>query len=481
MIKSLKKYFISTRLVRRVCRRGLFRKRNGYIGGAYKPCRLIHVNPLLIISYVALINALVISYGFYNRMAFLFVAVSFGLLIAAAKGWYKREKLKVGMSAENMLLVALCFSVLSWLVMPIADLYPAPEAWYQQLSQKVSLVAVITIFIAYGLIPRRVFYRSILFLIMASLPIMLWFLVPRAVPNPTIDIFVCNQRAASYVVDGINPYAAETTTWQTNMDTTGYTYPPINLYPFALSYLLLGDVRYGSAALLTVTACLLWLVSRRTMNAVSSEIITLLFLYHPREILIVGGSFSEVVIVFLFVLFTLLSVYKLLPAVRAVVYGLFLSTKPYLALLILPWCMTEKKIHRIVYVVLGALLPIIPFLSSGLYETIYNGFFYILHKAMFRTDSLSTSTLLLEFCPNCKIPWIGLSLPAGLLAVVITGWFFRKRNDFPSFIYIVVITMFSIFFLGSLGLIGYYYLVSVMLLVLIAVSVKESRRYISHP
>lgn len=421
---------------------------------------------LVLLSYAVLVSALMISSGLYNRMALLLVMTSFFLLLAAAKRFYCGEVKVDGQSLESWLTAALLFSIGYWFIGPTStDPHPA---WFEDLATGFAGTALLGVLLGYVLRRRWPRARRWLLGILGILPVILWFLLPRALPAPPIDVYDFHQRAATQLISGVNPYSVNLGTLTYFSKPSGYQYPPGNLYPVGLAVWLGGDVRYGQALLMVVTAVLLWLTARRRLGDRSAEMLSLLFLYHPRGIFVLDHSFTETILIAPLALFVFLLVYRRLTWLAALVFGFFVSLKPYLVFLPLPWLMIERRPRYLILGAVGALAPMLPFLMMDFVGTIYNGFFFVLLHGPFRTDSLSVTSLLFELC-HCRVPVAGWSLLVGVVATTLTFWFLRKKVSLVAFLYAAVVVMFSIFFLGSIGMGGYYYLVTVMLLLLLAV------------
>jgi len=411
-----------------------------------------------------------VSDGFYNRLALLFMVASYVMLLAAAWVFYRGQQ-SVDQPNSSVLLGILLLSCGLWLVVPVIGFDRSPL--YENLTVSAGSIAMVGVLLGYLLRSRWPRFGKAVFLLVALIPLVVWFLIPRVLPVQGVDVYFFHQRAAALVGEGVNPYSVIIGTPYNFIKPIGYTYPPANLYPLAIAYYLTGDVRWGQAVLMAATAVLLWLVARRTVGGVESELIPLIFLYHPRGILVLDYSFNETIIIFPFALFIYLFIYRWSPAATAFVYGIFVSLKPYLAFLFLPWLIIERRPRNFLFALCGILVPLIPFISSDFKGTIYGGFLFVLQNVPFRADSLSVSSLLFELCGKCSVSWAGLSLPVGVLAAVCTFLFFRNRPSLTSHLYASTIVMFSVFLLGSLAFVGYYYLVSVMILFLIPVVLQQ--------
>jgi len=305
------------------------------------------------------------------------------------------------------------------------------------------------------------------------MPIILWFLLPWGSPRPWNDVYSFHQRAATYLLKEVNPYSASLGTLKHFSEPSGYQYPPGNLYPVGLSVWLTGDVRYGLVFAMTGTALLLWLIARRRLGDRSAELLTLLFLYHPRGIFVLDHSFTETILIAPLTLFVFLMVYRRLIWLAALAFGFFVSLKTYLFFLPLPWLMVERRPRYLALGALGAIAPMIPFLATDFVGTIRNGFLFVMLNAPYRPDSLTVMSLIHEAF-GYRVSVFGLSLVVGGLATALATWFFRRRISLTGFLYVIAIIMMSIFLLGGQAFGGYYYLVSVMLLLVLATG-KESR------
>jgi hypothetical protein len=346
--------------------------------------------------------------------------------------------------------------------------------WYERLILIFAGIALVGLLTGYALRERWSRLAHALWFTVGVLPVVLWFLLPQALPVPPIDVYSFHESASNYLAKGINPYSVVLGTPTFFVEPAGYVYPPGVLYPISLSFLLSGDVRYGQALLMFATSVLLWLIVRRLAGNRSAIFAALLFLYHPRAIHVLGHSYTEVIIGFPFALFIFLAVYRFLPAAAALVYGYFISLKPYLIPLSLSWLIIERRPRYLALGIVGALVPVIPFLGSDLVGTVNNGFLFNMNGP-FRSDSLTLVAFFKELC-DCTLPKNNWSLLIALSASIITFWFFRHRSSLPSYLYAATISLFSMLFLGSQAFANYYYFLSVMLLFLVVVCSGRATR-----
>lgn len=420
---------------------------------------------LLLFSYIALCSALITSEGFHNRTALYFVGVSFVFLVTAAWQFYRSGTTRVTASFYPALVAALLCTLGFWYLKSTGTEQYA--AWYEERARSSIGAALCAVGAGYIIGWRIVWLRRTIFCIAALLPVSLWFLVPKA-SVPVIDTYGIHQGAAAYVVQGKNPYSVHVghiAHMYGFGGPTGYVYPPGNLYPLTIAYYVLGDVRYAQAATMTITAVLIWLIARRTIKDPAAELLTLLFLYHPRSIQVLDRSFTETLIIAPFALFLCLKIYGRLPRVAAAAYGYFFSLKQYLIFFPFQWIMIERQPQRLIIGMAGAVATLAPFLIADPKSLINSGFLTPL-RLPFRPDSLTVASLMFElYHYSFTATW---TLVMGAAATAATFWVFRQHEPLTSYLYATTITMFCIFLFGSQAFIGYYYLVTVLLLLLIA-------------
>lgn len=421
---------------------------------------------LLLCSYVSLALGVYQNFGFYTPVALAWIIFSFLCLLGAGYFAHKREP------TQSPSPVLLACALLFFLVLgarKVPGMYLHSQT-YAILFFYANLL-LIPVIIFFYLIPRGWKERMRLAIFCVALLIAFGFrgAMPLASPAPAIDVFVLIQESARHLLSGLNPYTTTIPHVTQGQEYFGYHftyyhYPPASLYLLSMGYLLLGDARYTYVACEFVIAFALWTLARRRMSQHATELLVLLFLYHPRNLFILEQAWTEPLILFCFAL-VLLFRERGRDAYAAASYGYMISLKQYLIYFVLHWLMIERR-RRFLALGMGVtMLTFMPFVfvdGPGFWHATVSPFL----EAGFRRDSLSISAALYH--------GFGASIKAlsgsvvGALAATLTFFAFRKLPIPQGYLFAVIITTFSMFLFGNLAFANYYYFVGGLLLLLMA-------------
>jgi hypothetical protein len=306
---------------------------------------------------------------------------------------------------------------------------------------------------------------------MAGFALRIWML--RVSPAPVIDVFVEFQESARHLLAGLNPYTVPVSdvyrgTQDYGYRLLGYAYLPANLYLQTLAYSLAGDFRYACIAAEAIVAFALYRVAgpgrRVAMLAV------LLFLFHPRGLLVIEQGWTEPFIAGAFALFLWLRARRPESLGAAAAYGYMLSLKQYLVYFVLHLFMIERRGKALAVAAATGLVTLVPFLvwdPSSFFT--YAVKFQL--ETPFRPDGLTVVSLLYRLFGFTAGKWL-----AGLVGLGVALYTYRRflRLGLVGYLLAVTLTTFSIFLFGSQAFCNYYYLVSVLCVFLIAACARPS-------
>lgn len=413
------------------------------------------------ISFTLIALAITLRLGHYTHGAFLLLLVAF----AIATHTLVRPRGSSLITAQRTLLI--CFVVLlgmGFLYHPI--LYPTTWESFEYTVWALRACVVFFVVPLYAMramadIPaarRTAFFAAVL------VALALRALVPVASPYPRIDVYAVQEESARNLLEGENPYATvlERDIYNHHRrDGTpliaGYWYMPGNLVIETIALFATGDVRYGHIAFEIVFLAVLWFLLRRRSEIIA-ELSVLLMLYQPVGLFVIEQSWNEPLILG-FLSLTILFARQRKWKTASTLFGMMIALKQYFIFTAMHWLLVRRHISSLLFVMLGALAFIVPFLLPDADAFIKNGVLYQFGSE-FRTDSLSLSTLLYPLIGATGKWW---SIAVAVMASVFFMWKFRA-GKLPGMLAATTLTMFALFLFGNQAFCNYYYLVQGFLL-----------------
>jgi hypothetical protein len=278
-------------------------------------------------------------------------------------------------------------------------------------------------------------------------------------------VFVEFQESAAHLLAGLNPYSTAVSdvyrgTQDYGYHLLGYAYMPGNLFVQTAAYALAGDVRYASIVAEVVVALALYAISRPTAGRLTAMLAVLLFLFHPRGLLVIEQAWTEPLVAGGFGLFLWWRAARPRSSWPAGAYGYMLSLKQYLVYFVLHLLMIERRPRAWCTAAAAGLLTLVPFLAWDAASLYTYGVKFQL-ETPFRPDGLTVVALLYRLCGFTAGKWL-----AAVVGLVVAGYTYVRfrRAGLAGYLLAVTLTTFSIFLAGSQAFCNYYYLVSVFCL-----------------
>jgi hypothetical protein len=296
-----------------------------------------------------------------------------------------------------------------------------------------------------------------------------------ASPAPVIDVFVEFQESARNLLAGLNPYTVPVSdVYQGTRDygyrLLGYAYLPANLLLQTAAYALAGDFRYGCIAAEAVVAFALYRVARPAPGRLAPMLVVLLFLFHPRGLLVIEQGWTEPFIAGAFALFLWLRDRRPESSWPAAAYGYMLSLKQYLVYFVLHLFMIERRGKALAVAAVTGFLTLVPFLVWDPVSFYTYGVKFQL-ETTFRPDGLTVVALLYRLFGFTAGKWLAALVGLGVAAYTYSRFL---ALGLVGYLLAVTLTTFSIFLFGSQAFCNYYYLVSVLCLFVLAAHARPA-------
>lgn len=452
--------------------------RGSWTALAAAPRRAMNSGAALLWAYAFLALGMFKRYGTYAPIALVFLLASFACTTAAL-AWARREK-----GGAQPLPSRAAFAIVLALLLLVAwrkpaAFFTASAAPLLDAAHHVWLVVLaILIPIAHiSPVRKNASFRRGVFLVAAVVALAFRIWLPLAVSSSSlrVDTFTSNQESARNLLEGKNPYHTPLSDVEEGARHFGYTlraytYLPANLYFYTAAYWATGDVRYANVFAEAAVLLILWLIAKRHWEEGAAELICLLFLYHPSSLFIIEQCFTEPLILLLMALFLLLRLWGR-DSLACVAYGCLLSLKQYLLFFFLQWFLIERRWRLVLLGMLAGALSAAPFLIADCASFLREGLLYGLHIP-FRADSLTIFGFLRQTLGVLPPPaW---SFLVGALFTAATWIAVQPLAKLRAYLFAVAITTFGTFLFGSRAFGNYYYLVSGLLLFLIAIEGRSA-------
>ena len=286
-------------------------------------------------------------------------------------------------------------------------------------------------------------------------------------PHPAIDVFIILREAPLKLLAGINPYNTFYTYVFPTIIPDYYAYWPASFILELPFILIFNDPRILLILADLASALLLFIMGGKNRT---SLLLSLIYLFMPLSLGIIEASWLTP-LDFLLICLIAFSVYKLKNSLLAgLLLGILTSVQFFFAALfiylirVLNW--NKKFVFSFILTVSVFTLPYL-FLDPASFwkETVEVYFRNPPHPSLLIHTSLNLNTLFFNFT-RFDLPSF---LVYGLLAAIFLLTLLKKESA-NNFILRFTLFLFSVFVLGRQGFVNYFYLVSSLIILQLAVS-----------
>ena len=294
------------------------------------------------------------------------------------------------------------------------------------------------------------------------------FLLITALPNPLIDVFVVQEKAANALIQGINPYTIRYPDIYppelsvrfygpgmsvNGMVQSGYPYMPLTLF-MSLCGSLLGDCRYASLIAMTLAACLIAYARPGRFSKIAAAFL----LFTPFSLLMLYGAWIEsyMMLMLSVVWFCYCRSKRCLPYAM----GLLFVSKQYmvlvapltLLLLTRPWHLRDIVAFSWRAILAGSMVTL-PLVLWNIPEFMNNVIVGPFHLPM-RWDSMSFMVLAR---PENLTLWVWIFFAIAIATMIAALWLDQRHR--VNFFFAIGITFLLFFAFGTRAFANYYYMV----------------------
>lgn len=301
--------------------------------------------------------------------------------------------------------------------------------------------------------------RFKIFLFLLSVAVLLRLFMIWSSPSPYIDVFDYLKYGALGFLQGQNPYSMTYTKLYTNFTSNYYGYLPGMLFLTLPFVALTHDPRYTFAASEIIIALLILNFSK---NHKSRYIHALLFLNNPVSLYLLEQSYTESLILLLFIFAAWLFVKKK-NILMSLILGFAAATKQYVFLTVPVFFLLFKSIRQklaiLCITLVAAFFVILPFYLWNQTDFLSDAVFL---QGQFtpRYEGLSFFSLLYRF----GFPF-NMTVSSVIIGICIIFVYIQKRVDLSKLFYLLSFLFLIFFFFNKWAFINYYYLVAQLLLV----------------
>ncbi len=419
-----------------------------------------------LLAAVALGWALQRSNGTLEAVALnrLTAALVFALVALLAPRVVRSDR-PLGLALPPLLVLALGFQFAQFLLKTPAGFLQLDEEGMTSFHQLLALAAVT----GGACVAERSWLRHafLALLLWSHLKMGAWVLAHT--PDPYIDVHVFQRDSLAALLAGRNPYGIDfpnlygdgTPFYGQGLTAGGrvlfgYIYPPINLLLALPGHLLAGDHRYSHLVAMTLTGALFAYLRPGVLGSACAA----LYLFTPRSFYVLERGWTEPFVVLLLAATVFCACH--LPRALPYVFGLFISAKQYLVLMVPLYALLLPRplppLRQLAgHLLRAASLPVALTLAFLLWDP--RGFFHsvveLQFRQPFRKDALSYSAWIVKQGGEALPVWLGFAL--ALLLVVLVLW--RAPRTPAGFAAGIGLAMLAFFSVNKQAFCNYYYLV----------------------
>jgi hypothetical protein len=355
----------------------------------------------------------------------------------------------------------------------------APALWLHDLTfirwtEVVVYSLAAAVALAFVIFPTQLPAKRAIFVVgIAGAVVLRWGLL-QASPEPFIDVFQLAQQGSGYLLHGYNPYSNPQ--WAAGHDGhiyvfNGYAYPPANLLLQSIAFAVTKDARFANVFADLGFALCLWLITRGLPAGVR-QLAVLVHLYQPKSLFVLENAWTEPLTL------GLMGVCLCLwrggrRNFAAAVCGFLLTMKHYLVFVAPQYLILERRWKAWLVLTGTALTVVLPFLVWDAKSFWANGLWLVV-SLPFSDQTLGVAAQLNRM--TGYVPGPGLSIAVGLGATAAFPLLLRGIPPLPRFVLSVTGTLFSAFLFGTKAFCNYYYLVSGVFVLALALHAEGGAR-----
>lgn len=427
---------------------------------------------LLIVAIVTLGLGVHNNSGHISQMSLVLLAISIMSAIEFLHFWYTPLQHVIGFRREWLL----AFFAVGLIVQFVAVIfYPLGRyigtAWDPGLiSQVLPSVFALALLPAGLLICREDSRGGLMFPLLVIIQLTAGFLLLAAFPNPPIDVFVVQEKAANALIHGINPYTIRYPDIYppelsalfygpgavvNGIVQAGYPYMPLTLFMSLLGSLF-GDCRYASLIAMAISASLIAYARPGRFSKIAAAFL----LFTPFSLLMLYYAWIEsyIMLILSMIWFCYCRAKRCLPYA----VGLLLVSKQYmalvtpLALLIInrPWRLRDIFAFSWRAIIAGSIVTL-PLALWNIPAFMNNAVLGLFHPQSFaRWDSMSFMVLVR---PENLTLWFWIFFALAIATMIAALWLDQRHR--VNFFFAIGITFLLFFAFGTRAFANYYYMV----------------------
>jgi hypothetical protein len=416
--------------------------------------------------------AIVRRHGHYDLASLILVVVSLTVSVAGvcARRSAERET-RAGRALPWVLALLVATNFVGLFIRPPAR-YLAPETSLGAFRVGAAMAAVLAASYAIPAVPRWLSRTRLPVMFAIYLALGAWTI--DASPQPLIDVWHFQQRAAQLLFDGHNPWAADYPNVYGHTDYTGsvllsdgrirsFPYPPLSLLLSAAGAMA-GDVRWALLAATAATAAFIHAAGRPGARNHVVELAPIALLFHARSFFMLEQSWTEPFLA-LAAAACAWSLTTRRSAALTVSIAALLSVKQYAVLLVPALWRHGQASGRVLATGAGvAAMIALPFALWD-FRALWDGVVVYQWAQPFRADALSVPAFwALTFGST---PWQGWGFVAAILAAAGCALFApRETRGSPATMALAAAATYLAFFVfAKQAFFNYYWFVSVLLVV----------------
>ncbi|GEM_PF-5728268 len=324
-----------------------------------------------------------------------------------------------------------------------------------------SLVASFSYFVVINKLSKYIINYRFAALIIAAILIRVFSII--ASPNPSIDVFYLLRDGPRLLLHGENPYKLDyPAPYGVYNPTIQFVYGPLVAFLFLPADIIFNDPRYTLVFFELISATFIFLIGKKlSIDRPTTEVITIIFLFHPLFPFITEHSWLEPVI------FTFIAAGVYFRTVKnanlgSLLLGAILAIKVVYALPLLVYLKSKGSRFRdfLIFLIIPTLLTI-PFLWTDKELFIKRTLFdsgAIQNVPRLTNVSLNVSAVLLKYF-HVVIP-LYLVVLIGIAFSLIVIYLPKEKNSLIA----LFLTFFILFMVGPYLVLNYFYLLGNILL-----------------